>query len=273
MLSDAIQEENDAIVSWAAQGRAFRVHQPDKFAETILPRYFNQTKFKSFQRQLHIYGFKRIRHGVNKGAYYHALFVRDQKLLCLRMTRQKIKGQGRASPSAVCLDETWTYAYGSCQSEVHTEPSKTHATQYMEQSTLASTISRSQMDPGFSLLHRPENVEPDLQPLFDNSELLDQVAAKCFAPEGKSRKSTDTRKFDFCNPCLKSSPSSRMRQTRVTAATALFQRLQGRNTFQGGREGFFAGRRFFFVETTEDPKDSYHSWQKGKKGDSSAQHG
>jgi len=57
-----------------------------------MPIYFNQTKFASFQRQLNLYGFRRITQGRDKGAYYHESFLRGRRILCQHMKRQKIKG-------------------------------------------------------------------------------------------------------------------------------------------------------------------------------------
>jgi hypothetical protein len=59
-----------------------------------MPRYFGQTKYRSFQRQLAIYGFVRIKdkNCADDGAYYHELFLKGKHSLCLNMTRQKIKG-------------------------------------------------------------------------------------------------------------------------------------------------------------------------------------
>lgn len=55
-------------------------------------RYFGQTKYASFQRQLNLYGFQRFAHGLDKGAYFHPCFVRNQRNLVRQMVRRKIKG-------------------------------------------------------------------------------------------------------------------------------------------------------------------------------------
>jgi hypothetical protein len=94
MLEEMAAVGDASIVSWQPHGKAFRVHQPEVFARTVMPRYFRgQTKYKSFQRQLHIYGFHRIGNGmVDTGAYFHSMFIRNQKSMSLRMRCQKIKG-------------------------------------------------------------------------------------------------------------------------------------------------------------------------------------
>jgi hypothetical protein len=85
-------DDTQNVVSWQPHGKAFRVHQPDVFARTIMQRYFNQTKYKSFLRQLHLYGFCRIKKGKDMGGYYHRFFIQNEKSMILRMTREKIKG-------------------------------------------------------------------------------------------------------------------------------------------------------------------------------------
>ena len=55
------------VVSWAPHGRAFVVHKRDEFVKTVLPAYFKQTKHSSFQRQLALYGFKRLTTGPDRG--------------------------------------------------------------------------------------------------------------------------------------------------------------------------------------------------------------
>ncbi|KAL3782923.1 hypothetical protein HJC23_004902 [Cyclotella cryptica] len=75
-------------------GRCFVIHQSEVLATEVLPRFFNQTKFLSFIRQLNLWGFKRLTRGVDGKAYYHELFLRGRPYLALRLKRMKIKGHG-----------------------------------------------------------------------------------------------------------------------------------------------------------------------------------
>lgn len=51
------------IVSWMPHGRAFKVHDKDAFVKSVLPRFFSQSSYESFQRQLNLYDFTRITGG------------------------------------------------------------------------------------------------------------------------------------------------------------------------------------------------------------------
>jgi hypothetical protein len=82
MLKEAEESGKESIVSWVSEGRAFLVHKPDQFVEEILPFYFRQTKYRSFQRQLNLYGFKRLTVGPHRGAYEHPCLARDDTGLC-----------------------------------------------------------------------------------------------------------------------------------------------------------------------------------------------
>eukprot|EP00579_Thalassiosira_antarctica_P033184 CAMPEP_0201999272 /NCGR_PEP_ID=MMETSP0905-20130828/5883_1 /ASSEMBLY_ACC=CAM_ASM_000554 /TAXON_ID=420261 /ORGANISM="Thalassiosira antarctica, Strain CCMP982" /LENGTH=621 /DNA_ID=CAMNT_0048555449 /DNA_START=29 /DNA_END=1891 /DNA_ORIENTATION=- len=83
-----------SIIDWMPHGRAFIVKQPKVFTTQVLSRFFKQTKFVSFTRQLSLWGFKRITRGIDAGAYYHALFLPGRPNLAMRMKRKKIKGTG-----------------------------------------------------------------------------------------------------------------------------------------------------------------------------------
>lgn len=96
ILENSEASGQQGIISWLPSGKAFKIHKPKEFADAIMPQYFNQTKYRSFQRQLYIYGFDRIKDKQSEdyGAYYHELFIRGASDLCLDMQRKKIKGTG-----------------------------------------------------------------------------------------------------------------------------------------------------------------------------------
>ena len=67
MIEDAYAKGDDGIIHFMPHGRAIRVEDHDGLVDKILPRYFQQSKYVSFQRQLLIYGFKKLTTGPDQG--------------------------------------------------------------------------------------------------------------------------------------------------------------------------------------------------------------
>lgn len=82
------REGGQEIASFLPNGRAFRVYKPQAF-EAIMKDYFNMKMFPSFQRQLLLYRFKRIKKGKDKGAYFHDLFQKGNPLMSTYMRPMK----------------------------------------------------------------------------------------------------------------------------------------------------------------------------------------
>jgi hypothetical protein len=75
------------------------VHKPKEFVNHVMPHYFKQTKMASFQRQLNLYGFNRLTGGLDKGGYYHEMFLRGKVSLAYDIHRQRVKGTGVRLPT------------------------------------------------------------------------------------------------------------------------------------------------------------------------------
>ena len=76
------------IVSWNEDGRSFYVRDQDKFEIAILPKFFvKQNRYRSFQRQLNFYNFKRITKGPLDGSYGHPLCIKGNEVLTQQIVR------------------------------------------------------------------------------------------------------------------------------------------------------------------------------------------
>eukprot|EP00529_Nitzschia_sp_RCC80_P023266 CAMPEP_0113470386 /NCGR_PEP_ID=MMETSP0014_2-20120614/16414_1 /TAXON_ID=2857 /ORGANISM="Nitzschia sp." /LENGTH=458 /DNA_ID=CAMNT_0000362945 /DNA_START=294 /DNA_END=1670 /DNA_ORIENTATION=- /assembly_acc=CAM_ASM_000159 len=120
LINDAMVEGNAGIVSWLPDGTGFKVYEPELFASQILKRYFRQSHFRSFTRQLYHYGFERVQTGPNRGAFYHAMFQRDNESLCLSMGHKH-----RGSASAAVIKDNRQQLLGSNPSH-HSSSTLTH---------------------------------------------------------------------------------------------------------------------------------------------------
>ena len=87
------KDRHPDIISWLPHGQGFMIHDKTRFAETILPHYFDGTKFTSFTRRLKRWNFVRVSRGPELGAYYNKNFVRgkpaDVKKMRYRITLEK----------------------------------------------------------------------------------------------------------------------------------------------------------------------------------------
>ena len=83
-------------VSWLPTGRAFTVRDEKVFMESIVPLFFNQTKMRSFARQLNLWGFKRL-NDTDSCTYCHERFVRGSPEELQFMVRITIKSKSNAS--------------------------------------------------------------------------------------------------------------------------------------------------------------------------------
>ena len=93
MLDDAERTGHSHIVSWSPGGESFKIHLPKQLIN-VLQKYFRQSKFKSFLRQLQGYDFKRITRGKDQGVVSHPMFLRGRRSACTLMKRKRVVPRG-----------------------------------------------------------------------------------------------------------------------------------------------------------------------------------
>ena len=110
-LHDALEaNQDDTIVTWIPRDKQdqqdqddeddlppneFKILNQEEFVNKILKVKFQQTKYKSFQRQLNLWGFERTKNG----GYTNRYFVKGKKSLCQYMTRKQRPNNKNSSSS------------------------------------------------------------------------------------------------------------------------------------------------------------------------------
>ena len=69
LLEDVGRKGLDDIVSWLPDGKSFKIHDQVRFEQSIMPMYFSgMSSYKSFRRQLNLYGIYQHRHRPSQDA-------------------------------------------------------------------------------------------------------------------------------------------------------------------------------------------------------------
>ena len=68
ILDQAEEKGYDDIVSWTPCGSGFKIHRREDFISDVLSRFFKLTRYKSFSRQLNLWGFTCIASGQQRGS-------------------------------------------------------------------------------------------------------------------------------------------------------------------------------------------------------------
>mmetsp|Transcript_26567 Transcript_26567/g.61171 ORF Transcript_26567/g.61171 Transcript_26567/m.61171 type:complete len:549 (-) Transcript_26567:229-1875(-) len=81
--------EFSEVISWLPDGKAWKVRDEERFMKEIAPKYFRQTKYLSFIRQVYMWGFTKYRttfgDAKESGAFHHKSFIKDEPQLCRKM--------------------------------------------------------------------------------------------------------------------------------------------------------------------------------------------
>ena len=93
-------EANSDAIAWLPHGKGFVIRNKKVFSDVTLPKYFKESKFTSFTRKLNRWGFCRITHGTESGAYYHPYFQKGNLRRTLLMTCTQRPSGKKKKPAA-----------------------------------------------------------------------------------------------------------------------------------------------------------------------------
>jgi hypothetical protein len=106
LLAEVERKGNTHIVSFTPDEKAFMIHDRDAFMNDVAPKYFRQSRFTSFVRQLNLYGFGRLSYGPNRGAFAHPHFLRGRPEMVSEIQRSPQGRKIRIQPSHDYKDES-----------------------------------------------------------------------------------------------------------------------------------------------------------------------
>ncbi|CAD8190002.1 unnamed protein product [Paramecium octaurelia] len=94
---------NSQIITWAPQGDAFIVLNPELLEQKILPQHFKHNHFTSFLRQLNMYDFQKIRNQNNQQVFWHQNFLKGKEHLLVLLKRSQNKMQQKQKLNHQCF--------------------------------------------------------------------------------------------------------------------------------------------------------------------------
>jgi hypothetical protein len=166
-LFTILQKESPSIISWIPSGNAFRIWDSEKFQAEVIPKYFKHTKVASFQRQLNLYGFRRVTKGEAQGAYVHPKFqsMRPENVADIRRLPGKSYSKSQKAAAAAAA------ASNNGATQLSTSESSTASDESLK-SVKRSAVSAV---PEFTLLKKPVNstTEPVLTSYWDSGLPID----------------------------------------------------------------------------------------------------
>ena len=131
-LFELMQAEDAGVISWDPEGSSFLIRDMETFTNDVLERYFKHHKFTSFQRQLNLYGFRKVAKGPKTGYYTHPAFHRDHPEWLGRVRRTP--QPGKTSRPGQKTEEALSAGFFPTKSQVET------ATQIAGFAQLAQTL-------------------------------------------------------------------------------------------------------------------------------------
>ena len=119
MLENAETEGYDHLIGWSPDGKSFKIYNNgnDPAMVAILRQNFNQTHFKSFLRQLQLYGFERQFTGDSRDERSHPMLVRGRKDLLHKKSVEEFQDAAANDTAEYPSSSAEQLLYNTCKKE------------------------------------------------------------------------------------------------------------------------------------------------------------
>ncbi|CAB9521026.1 shock factor protein HSF8 [Seminavis robusta] len=173
------QQHLGNIVSFLPHGRAFVVHNIERFSNDVLPVWFMDLDWEAFQHRLRLFGFHRITQGPDQGAFYNECFLRGRYHLARSIQEGRVPRQVAPEDEPNFDTMPWidAVAAGTAQPAEHQQ--QQHAPADLTMAGLQASAGGSALPPGaigYPVLPRlmiPSQRETETG-IQSNSAMLDQ---------------------------------------------------------------------------------------------------
>lgn len=241
MLQLADKEGFGCIVSWLPDCKSFKVYEPVLFVQKIMPKFFHQSKYKSFQRQLNLWGFERIVAGSGKGGYTRTNhFFRHHPSEICYIKRRKIKSKGEGGVSRIKKLVVITPAKKTNENSNNRVMNQTH-----QSSSTASVVIVPTKD-----ANPNENISSSMNPMelpmilpFSTASVISNNHSDVSSVSSES----DWSQSSVYEPVILPTPMHKM----DFSTTMLAEILEDEECPQTGDCMDFEGRSYFFVDEEE----------------------
>lgn len=143
----------DMPISWLPTGKAFKVHDKERFVKEVMPSFFGTQSFKTFQRNLNLWGFTRVSKGPHKDVCSHPLFLKGFPAVCQSMKRIVLKGTGRGNRAPLGgVDVSSVQAVVAAAAMQQAQQQQAQQQHLLGQSPIPSSMGISQVPPHIATL-------------------------------------------------------------------------------------------------------------------------
>lgn len=180
-LHRMLEETSDAglrnVVSWTPKGNSFCIFDKERFAQDIMPRYFNSNRFLSLQRSLNLWGFKtETTQVLGVGQRWHPLFLRGKPEMCKKMMRTKRSRKQTRQEAAHKVAQTIKQSHVRCVSSPGDEFVSSSTGSITSTESSFSPLSLHKGRPSGPTLDRVSMISPIHQVLSKHYQRLGGVA-------------------------------------------------------------------------------------------------